>query len=83
MGITLGIKILKFPEREKKLVKKKKKVRIQGVGNRRASDLSTTSESRRQLNSYQLTFTSELSGKGVWNSVPNQIIKYKGRTMTF
>ena len=83
MGLTLGIKILKFPEREKKLVKKKKKVRIQGVGNRRASDLSTTSESRRQLNSYQLTFTSELSGKGVWNSVPNQIIKYKGRTMTF
>ena len=82
MGITLGIKILKFPEREKKLVKKKK-VRIQGVGNRRASDLSTTSESRCQLNSYQLTFTSELSGKGVWNSVPNQIIKYKGRTMTF
>ena len=48
MGITLGIKILKFPEREKKLVKKKKKVRIQGVGNTRASDLSTTSESRRQ-----------------------------------
>ena len=46
MGITLGIKILKFPEREKKIGKK---VRIQGVGNRMASDLSTaTSESGHQ-----------------------------------
>lgn len=46
MGIAPGIKILKvFREREKV----GGKVRIQGVGNREASDLSTLiSESRKQ-----------------------------------
>ena len=47
-GNYTGNKNSKISRERKKVGKKKKKVRIQGVGNTRASDLSTTSESRRQ-----------------------------------